>query len=306
LLSGQLENLESGLRELRREADVELHERVDLRAWTALGVGGVAALMIRCHNASAVQRAIDMTSAFGIGWVTLGGGSRLIPGEAGIRVPVISLTGSLARWEPELDGLVSGAGANLAQVCRAASRTGLAGLGCEVWRGHTVGGLVLAASDGLVGLDGTLEWIEAVRPGGGVERIEIGRESEFPARDRLRRHIVTRARFRLQPVGLGGGNPRVAPARPGRAVRTTGPVFLDTPDATAADLLDEAGCANLTVGGVRLGGPNGNDLIAGRSATSTDVLDLCRMARDRVTSVTGGVLTVALRFVDEYGAEIEP
>ena len=68
--------------------------------------------------------------------------------------------------------------------------------------------------------------------------------------------------------------------------------------------LAEAGCSNLTVGGVRIGGRKGNELITGRSATSTDVLDLCRKARDRIFAATGEELLTALVFVDEDGLEI--
>jgi UDP-N-acetylenolpyruvoylglucosamine reductase len=87
-------------------------------------------------------------------------------------------------------------------------------------------------------------------------------------------------------------------------LRSTGPVFLDSDDATAADLLAEAGCSNAGVGGVRLGGASGNELVAGRSASSRDVLDLCRKARDRVLAATGVELVSVLVFIDEDGWEI--
>jgi UDP-N-acetylmuramate dehydrogenase len=304
LLIGQLEKLEYGLRELRRTADVELHERVDLRAWTTLGVGGVASLVVRCHSAKGVRDTIDLAAAHGLGWVTLGGGSRLIASDRGIRVPVLSLTGDLARWEADLDGMVSGGGANLAQVCRAALRGGLSGLETVGKDQHSIGGLVRAAADGVLDLGRTLDWIELQLPGGRPEKWRAADERPLPEPTDLKRRVVTRVRFRLRPSGLADIKPRGVGSAPGRALRTTGPVFLDTPDATAADLLAEVGCSHTAVGGVRLGGARGNELIAGRSATSSDVLDLCRRARDRVRSATGIELRPALSFVDEDGWEI--
>jgi UDP-N-acetylenolpyruvoylglucosamine reductase len=46
-------------------------------------------------------------------------------------------------------------------------------------------------------------------------------------------------------------------------------------------------------------------LIAGRSASSADVIDLCRKARDRVLAETGIELTTSLVFVDDGGMEIK-
>jgi UDP-N-acetylenolpyruvoylglucosamine reductase len=304
LLVGQLEKLDFGLRELRRTSDVELHERVDLRAWTALGVGGVAALVARCHNVSGVRDTLDFAASHGLGWVTLGGGSRLIAPDTGIRVPVVSLTGTLARWETDSDGIVAGGGANMAQVCRAASRAGFAGLESAGGVNRSVGGLVWGAVCRLVSIGAVIDWLDLQRPGAGVERWHAGAGRPIPEPGDLDRSVILRARFRLRPTGLSEIRPH--PTRPvsRRALRSTGPVFLDSPDATAADLLAEAGCSTSGVGGVRLGGSRGNELIAGRSASATDVIDLCRKVRDRVLAETGVELITSLVFVDEHGGAI--
>ncbi len=304
MLADFVTRLGMGVRELRRSPDAEVHERVDLRAWTALGVGGVATLVARCHNVSGVRDTLDLASSHGLAWLTLGGGSRIITPDAGVHVPVLSLTGELARWASESDGIVAGGGANLAQVCRAAMRNGLVGLVAPGGDGGTVGGLVVAGAAGVVDLAGTLDWVDLQRPGGEVERWRPDDGRRVPGMDELRRRVVVRARFRLRP--WSGPEPQrpVTLPRFSRAVRSTGPVFLDPLDATAADLLAEAGCCGLSVGGVRLGGEGSNELLAGRSATSAEVLELCRRGRDRVAEVTGVSLKTALVFVDEWGMEI--
>lgn len=304
LLVGQREKLEFGLRELRRCADVELHERVDLRAWTSLGVGGVATLVVRCHNAISVAATLDLAASHGLGWVVLGSGSRIIAPDGGIRVPVVSSTGELARWKVEVDGIEAGAGANLAQVCRAARRTGLSGLESLDFGNHTVGGMIRAAIDGVVDLGSVLDWIDFQAPGSGPLRWHASGDEPIPDRQRIRRKIITRIRFRLRPSSVARVQPGAVRTSRNRALRSTGPIFLDSRDATAADLLAEAGCRNLAIGGVRVGGARGNELIAGRSATSADVVDLCRRARDRVVAATGVELVPGLVFVDEDGLEI--
>jgi UDP-N-acetylmuramate dehydrogenase len=285
---------------------VEIHERVDLRAWTALGVGGVAAVVARCHSESGVRDTLDLAAAYGVRWVTLGGGSRLVASDRGLRVPVVSLTGSLARWEPELDGMVAGGGANLAQVCRAALRAGLSGLGLTSSGTHSIGGLVTAAADGVVEIGDVLDWVDLQRPGAAVERWRSEPGVPIPRPEELRRRVVIRVRFRLHPAGMAEVQLPVNGQETGRTQRSTGPVFLDRPDSTAADLLAEAGCSSASIGGVRLGGSQGNRLIAGRSATASDVLRLCRQIRDRVHAATGESLSTALVFVDERGEVVEP
>jgi UDP-N-acetylmuramate dehydrogenase len=303
LLVAQRDKLEFGLRELRRNADVELHERVDLRAWTCLGVGGVATLVVRCHNASSVAETLNLAASHGLGWLVLGSGSRIIAPDSGIRVPVVSATGELARWKVEVDGLEAGAGANLAQVCRAARRAGLSGLESLDSRDHSVGGVIRAAIDGVVDLGSVLDWIDFQAPGCGPQRWHATDDEPIPDRRQIHRKIITRIRFSLRPFPVIRILPGTLRSSRSRALRSTGPIFLDSQDATAADLLAEAGCRNLTVGGVRIGGNGGNDLIAGRSATAGDVMDLCRRARDRVAAATGVELISALVFVDDDGQE---
>jgi UDP-N-acetylenolpyruvoylglucosamine reductase len=302
---GQRKNLRSSVRELQRIVDLEVHERVDLRAWTAMSVGGVAHLVMRCHSGIAVQQALDCVASHGLGWVTLGGGTRLVPPDGGIRVPILSLTGDLGRWEPELDGLVSGAGANLAQVCRAGIRSGLGGLDNLGSGEHSVGGLISAAVSGLLDLRAVVDWVELRRPGGAEpERRRWTDDGSARPAAVLHRRVVTRVRFKLESAPRSDSWPQGPSLADRRARGATTPLFIDPGDVTANDLLVEAGCGALAVGGVRLSSGELNGVVAGRSATSGDLLELCRKVRDRVLSTTGVELACALVFVDEDGREI--
>ena len=145
-------SLKKHLRDIREGGEPELHERVDLRAWTGLGVGGQADLLIRCRTADGVHTALDLFAAHGLPWLCLGAGSRLVPADRGLRIPVLNLSGNLGLWELDLDGVVAGGGANLAQVCRAAARTGLSGMENLTVTADSVGGGEVIVAESVAGV----------------------------------------------------------------------------------------------------------------------------------------------------------
>jgi len=304
-------SLKKHLRALREGGEPEVHERVDLRAWTALGVGGPADLVIRCRSADGLQRVIDLLATHGQPWIVLGAGSRLVPPDRGLRVPVLNLSGNLALWELDLDGAVAGAGANLAQVCRAAARTGLGGMEATIATANSVGGAVHAAVHNLFPLAGILDWVDLGRPGRPVERVRpgIGPRGDGNLEFELDRQVVLRARLQL--AGHGATNQDVRPdgqkpPRIQRMPRSTAPCFVAPTGKRADDLLREAECPGMVVGGVRLSRRFPNRMCASRSARPSDVAQLTCDVQGRVMERTGTVLRQALCFVDEDGAAVDP
>jgi UDP-N-acetylmuramate dehydrogenase len=303
-------DLKKDLRSARENGEPEIHERVDLRAWTALGIGGLADLLIRCRSADGVQRAIDVLATHGQGWLVLGAGSRLVPPDRGLRVPLINLSGSLGLWELDLDGAVAGAGANLAQLSRAAARTGLSGTEGLIGTGSSVGGAVQAASRGHVRLAEILDWLEIARPGRGIERIQLPdrRGKRGPIDLQLERRVVVRARLQL----VGESAPPASPKgtlrdrrRAQRQPRSAEPLFADPSRGRAESLLAEADCANLIVGGARISDRHPNRICTSKTARAGDIVELARVARDRVAERHDINLEPAICIVDEDGETID-
>jgi UDP-N-acetylenolpyruvoylglucosamine reductase len=308
VISGSL-TLKQHLRDVRENGDPEIHERVDLRAWTALGVGGLADLLIRCRSAGGLQRVVDLLATHGRRWLVLGAGSRLVPPNEGLRVPVINLTGQLALWELDLDGAVAGGGANLAQVSHAAARTGIPGLHGLMAAGGTVGGAVHAQGRGSQALDGLLDWVDVARPGAGIERIEFSRLRGTGAvdSDTMARRVVVRARLQLS----ARIQPTVEPDATRRRRRSTrqprtAEIFFASDGVAVSDLLREAECGSLAVAGVRLSKREPKLISTARSSRASEVVQFVRALRQRVAERTGHELKTALCFVDEEGASIEP
>jgi len=303
-------NLKKDLRSIRENGEPEIHERVDLRAWTALGVGGLADLLIRCRSADGLQRALDVLATHGQTWLVLGAGSRLVPPNRGLRVPVLNLSGGLGLWELDLDGAVAGGGANLAQLCRAAERTGLSGTEGLFDTGSSVGGAVHAATKGNLRLVPVLDWVELAGPGRPIERTQLpdrrGSRAEIDLD--LGRRVVVRARLQLVGDQTPAGSAKNAlrrRQREQRPPRSADPLFFDSVDGRAEAYLTNADCVELKVGGARLSSQRPNRIYTAKTARSSDVLELTRMIRDRVLEREKIDLEPAIRFVDEDGRGID-
>ena len=299
-------NLKMDLRSIRENGEPEIHERVDLRAWTALGVGGLADLLIRCRSADGLQRALDVLATHGQTWLVLGSGSRLVPPDRGLRVPVLNLSGGLGLWELDLDGAVAGGGANLAQLCRAAERTGLSGTENLMDTGSSVGGAVHAATKGNLRLAPVLDWVELARPGRPIERIQLpdrrGRRKEIEID--LGRCVVVRARLQLVSDRTPAASAQIAlrrRQREQRPPRSADPLFFDPVEGKAEAFLTNANCVDLKVGGVRLSSQRPNRICTSKTARASDVLELTRRIRDRVLERENIDLEAAIQFVDEDG-----
>lgn len=302
-------SLKSDLRSLQQGGDPEVHERVDLRAWTALGVGGPADLLIRCRSADGLQRALDLLATHGRRWLVLGSGSRLVPPDRGLRVPLLNLSGTLGLWELDLVGAVAGGGANLAQVCRAAARTGLPAFDTSVAAPGTIGGAVETSLRENHPFNGLIKWMDVARPGRVVERVAFGDAGASGSGFDLSRGVVVRARLQLSrvppPKAPKGTDETPRPASI-REPRSTWPFVIVEPGSRAEDLVAGMGRRGLAVGGAQLSADHVNRVCTSRSTRATDVLELTRAVKEEAVRLTGRELRSALRFVDEDGGAIDP
>jgi len=305
-------NLKKRLRRMQSEGGIQFHERVDLREWTNLRVGGPADLMIRCRDAEAVQNSVDLLASHGISWIVLGAGSRLVAPDAGLRVPVINLTGDLARWEVDLDGLIAGAGAKLTQVGGSVARAGLSGMESLFGAPGSVGGAVCSALTGPRGdIASLLEWSEVVVPGRIRPRREPGGHGSGQpvVSDTDARFVVVRARFGLRGDQLAAIHARIAAAEDdtgGWRTRCAAPVFIAPAGLNVEALITESGCRGMQVGAAQVSGQLANAITTGRVATAEDVIGLCRRVLAKVKDACGITLETRLCFVDEQGRKVEP
>jgi UDP-N-acetylenolpyruvoylglucosamine reductase len=233
-----------------------------------------------------------------------------VPPDRGLRVPVLNLSGGLGLWELDLDGAVAGGGANLAQLCRAAERTGLSGTENLVDTGSSVGGAVHAATRGDLRLAPVLDWVDLAQPGRPIKRIQLperrGRRTAIDID--LDRQVVVRARLQLVSDRTSAAAAQSAQLRRQqnqRSPRSADPLFIDPEGGKAEAFLTNADCVELRVGGARLSSRRPNRICTSKTARAIDVLELARMIRDRVLEREKIDLEPAIRFVDEDGRKID-
>ncbi len=298
-------NLRKLLRAIRKDGSVEVYERVDLRAWTSVGVGGYGDLLIRCSTASSVHQTLDLLAAHGVRWLVIGAGSRVVAPDQGFRTPLLNLTGELGRWTLASDSAEAGAGAKLAQVAGSVARAGLIGMENLMRAPGSVGGALRSAAGRDPGpFHDLVEWFEVERPGvGGSRYVVAGRKGPvWPDLD-WERSVISKVRFRLPADGTNRGRSGGGPMRTWgvQRVRAGAFVFHDPPGGSASDLLERADCAALRVGGARVSEHTANAIVATRVCSATDVITLCRIMRDRVQDRCGVGLEPRLCFLDQFG-----
>jgi UDP-N-acetylmuramate dehydrogenase len=227
--------------------------------------------------------------------------------DHGLRVPVVILTGDLAQWEMDLDGVEAGAGAKLTQVCGSVARAGLSGMERLFGASGSVGGVVradLECQSHLVRR--ILEWVETVVPGKPLMRVDrTGFEADgwFPD-DSDGRAVIVRVRFGLDPDQPAAIQARISARDRHSGSRRSGsaaPVFKEPDGGSAQDLLVRSDCLRVKVGGARVSDQIPNAVVTSRMASSDDVRELCRTVRQRVFDRCGVTIDPALVFVDEHG-----
>jgi UDP-N-acetylenolpyruvoylglucosamine reductase len=82
-------------------------------------------------------------------------------------------------------------------------------------------------------------------------------------------------------------------------------LFADPIEGRAESLLIDTECVDLKVGGARISDRYPNRIITSKTARAADVLELTRLARDRVMERRDISLETAICFVDEDGRAVD-
>ncbi len=281
-----------------------------LAAYTHMGVGGPADLLLVCRTGEELVEAVQQARAHGVPWRVLGGGCNVLVADAGVRGLVLINQANRSRIHD--DGtLWSEAGAPISPLARQTAARGLAGLEWAAGLPGTVGGAVVGnagAFDGDVAAvlrqvtilerDGTV----AERPG---EWMELDyRSSRIKRQPADERPVVLAATFALRPGDPSALLARVAELLEWRRTRhpsgaTMGSTFKNPPGSHAGYLIEQAGLRGYTIGGAQVSPLHGNFFMNLGHATAADVRALIEYVRAEVERQFGVRLELEVELVGE-------
>jgi UDP-N-acetylenolpyruvoylglucosamine reductase len=269
---------------------------------TTVKTGGTAEWFARAGSESRLLELLAWARAGGLEVNVVGSGSNLLVADAGVAGLVVKLDRDLAAIAVEGERILCGGGARLPAVASAAAREGLSGIEFGVNIPGTVGGAVRMNANAYGGeLERVLEWVQ-IATAAGVERREpreLGlayRSSNLAAGE-----IVARACLLLAPSDVESVKASLADMRRRRheaqpqGIKTFGSTFKNPDDPraggrSAGQLLSEAGCNGLTIGGARFAPKHANFIENTGTATTADVVAVMAEGRRRVLERFGVTL----------------
>ncbi|MDX6623248.1 MAG: UDP-N-acetylmuramate dehydrogenase [Solirubrobacterales bacterium] len=278
---------------------------------TKVRTGGAADFYVapgsREELVAALRWAQDQGHAVGL----IGSGSNLLVADDGFHGLAIKLEGDLAAFERDGERVLAGGAARLPSVAAKTAGWGLSGLEFGVNIPGTVGGSVRMNANAYGGqLARVLEWVEVSTASGTARRTPDQLGFVYRSSSLREGEVVSRASFRLRPEDPAAIRATLATMRARRredqpsGIKTFGSTFKNPEDEraggrTAGQLLDDAGCRGLAVGGARFSPVHANFVENFDEASTADVIALMNEGRRRVHERTGVELEPEVQVLGE-------
>jgi len=269
-------------------------ENAALNKITWFRVGGPAEVMFRPADADDLIRFLNQRPA-DVPVIVLGVGSNLLIRDGGVPGVVIRLGREFARIEAEETEIIAGAGALDLNVAATARDAGLTGLEFLSGIPGTIGG-ALRMNAGAFGSEIKDVFIAARALDGGGQVRELSpddmafayRSSNVPEdwtflEMRLKCRRGERSDISRRMGEIQSTRQTTQPMR----AATGGSTFTNPPGGHAWELIDQAGCRGLKMGGAMVSEKHCNFLINTGEATADDLESLGEEVRHRVKETCG-------------------
>jgi UDP-N-acetylmuramate dehydrogenase len=284
-----------------------------LGALTWFRVGGAAQVLMKPVDIEDLQYIQKVALDNNMPVTVLGVGSNVIVRDGGIPGITIKLSGpSFTKIVQEGLFISAGAGALDRTVAETAREWGLSGLEFLVSIPGTIGGAIFmnAGAYDLETKDGLIR-VEGVTVEGNHVTIQ-GQDCGFTYRSSClpKGMIVTRAFFEMQPgdfegigVKMQGFLEKREATQPIRA-RTGGSTFKNPPgEFKAWQLIDQAGCRGMVLGGAQVSQMHCNFLLNTGAARAQEIESLGELVRERVYDKCGVELEWEIKRLGVIGGE---
>jgi UDP-N-acetylmuramate dehydrogenase len=269
-------------------------QQADLSKTVWFRVGGAADILFKPKNLDDLQNFLQSTTQ-AIPITIIGAGSNLLIRDGGVSGVVIKLTRGFAEIIIEDLEIEVGGGALDRTVALACEQAGIGGLEFLVGIPGTIGGAVKMNAGAYGGeVKDYLVWAECVDRNGDVSRKtadELGfayRKSNID--DNV---IITKARFRgikREPsIILANLQKNLKDREDSQPVkgRTGGSTFKNPPNQKAWELIDQAGCRGMKLGGAQVSEKHCNFFLNLGNATAADIETLGEQVRELVKKNIG-------------------
>jgi UDP-N-acetylmuramate dehydrogenase len=281
-----------------------------LAPYTGIRIGGTADFLVKPRDRSDLSKAFGFFKDLGFPFFILGRGHSLLVNDKGFRGAVIA-THFLDRIAIEGDIVEADAGVPVPMLLERSLQASLGGMEPLESLPGTVGG-ALRRNAGVVGrriLD-HVEWVDILR-NGRIRRLKKKELSSAPVAPVVENDVILGAGFRMNRLSakekqaakraldvarIAGISGQVLPeAVSGRVFRL--PREASDVASSAGELIDACGLRGKRLGGASISVADANTIVNEGGATSGDVLDLARMARQEVHSRFGVALELDLTLV---------
>jgi UDP-N-acetylenolpyruvoylglucosamine reductase len=261
---------------------------------TTIRTGGPAEVFARPGSIEELERVLAWARLEGLEVGVVGSGSNLLVADAGVRGLVLKLDKELSTIELDGTRIRCGGGARLPSVSARAAQAGLAGIEFGVNIPGTVGGAVRMNANAYGGeLASVLEWVDVAGPDGTERRTPDQLRFSYRRSSLAPGEVVARASFGLRQAASAEVKATLADMRARRkaaqpsGIKTFGSTFKNPDDPraagrTAGQLLDEAGCRGLRVGGAGFSDKHANFIENHGDASTADVIAVMAEGRRRV------------------------
>ncbi len=240
-------------------------------------------------------------------YIVIGDGTNLLVRDAGIQGLVIMLTNCLNNISRQDRGgdttIISAmAGARLQALCKFAIESGLEGMNFAIGIPGTVGGgIVMNAGTAAGSMEGVLDSIEVMLPGGELLTRERGQlvfkyrnlslKNISPNGD-LEKTIILEGHFQLRPSDARYLDKEAREMWNKRRIAqpsnyASAGCFFKNPASgkTAGELIELAGLKGKRVGGAEVSSKHANFIVNTDNATAADVTALMEMVQDTVSQI---------------------
>jgi UDP-N-acetylmuramate dehydrogenase len=278
-----------------------VRENESLAPFTWLRLGGPAQYFAEPTSASELAALVKAATAQGLPVRVLGGGSNLLVRDEGVTGLVLHLAAAtFGRIDVNGKKVTAGGGARLGHLIASAVREGLAGLESLVGIPGTVGGALRTNAGTHSGDIGQCAASATLMTRQG-EIVTRGRnELGFAYRDSNLDELILEATFELEPGNVEALTKRMQQLwilkRAAQPLSDQNAVclFKNPGGVSAESLIEAAGMKGARVGDVEMSERCANFIVAGRRATSREVLELIEQVRQEVAQRTGTELELAL------------